>query len=75
MKEKDTTCPRKRFREDLVKQLRKWRENGNILIVCMDANENIYIKSTRQMLTNREGSAVREVMGDFTGKNVGATFF
>ena len=24
MKEKDRSCPRKRFREDLVRQLKKW---------------------------------------------------
>ena len=45
MKEKDHTCPRTRFKNDLLAQLRKWREQGDRLIVCMDANEDIYHKS------------------------------
>ena len=44
MKEKDRSCPRKRFQEDLVRQLKKWRDKGERLVVCMDANENIYCK-------------------------------
>ena len=28
-KQKDRTCPRKRFREDLVVQLKHWREKGD----------------------------------------------
>jgi exonuclease III len=42
--EKDDTCPRKRFIDDLSKQLEKWQEAGERLIVCMDANEHIYKK-------------------------------
>ena len=74
-KEKDDTCPRRRFREDLEKQLKSWRESGERLIVCMDANEHIYEKSIGKMLTNEDGLAMREVVGDFTGKRLGATFF
>ena len=75
-KEKDyETCPRTRFREDLIKQLRLWREEGDRLIVCMDANENIYKKSIGRMLTDPGGLAMKEVVGDFTGKKLGATFF
>jgi hypothetical protein len=40
-KKKDLTCPRTKFREDLVEQLTRWREEGDKLIVCLDANENI----------------------------------
>ena len=69
------TCPRKRFREDLVKQLRKWRENGDRLIVYMDANENIYTKSIGTTLTKATGLSMQEAISKFTGKKLGATFF
>ena len=36
-KVKDETRPRRRFHDDLVKQLTQWREQGDRLIVCMDA--------------------------------------
>jgi hypothetical protein len=36
-----TTCPRTLFREELIKQLMKWREEGDRLIECMDANDHI----------------------------------
>jgi hypothetical protein len=36
------TCPRVKFREDLVAQLMRWREQGGKLIACLDANEDIY---------------------------------
>ena len=41
----------------------------------MDANENIYKKSIGKRLTDPEGPAMRELIGDFTGKKLGATFF
>lgn len=75
LREKDDTCPRTRFREDLVAQLKKWREEGDRLVVCMDANENIYKKSIGKTLTDMTGLAMREVVGDFTGKRIGATYF
>eukprot|EP00956_Cyclotella_meneghiniana_P012309 scaffold17488_cov39-Cyclotella_meneghiniana.AAC.2 len=31
-REKDLTCPRKQFRDDLIKQLVQWREEGDRLI-------------------------------------------
>ena len=39
-KKNDLTCPRTKFREDLVEQLTRWREEGDRLIVCLDANGN-----------------------------------
>ena len=75
MVESDQTCPRTRFREDFTKQLEQWRGAGDRLIVCMDANENIYRKQIGKLLTNEEGLAMKEVVGDFTGQKLGATFF
>ena len=40
----DDTCPRVRFREDLIKQLKAWKEQGARLIVCLDCNDDIYKK-------------------------------
>ncbi len=37
----DLTCPRTKFWEDLVGQSKQWREDGDQLIVCLDANKNI----------------------------------
>ncbi len=71
---KDNTCPRKCFHDNLMKQLNKWRHEGDRLVVCMDANEDIYTKSLGKYLTSSEGLNIVEVVGDFTGKRIGATF-
>ncbi len=39
---KDDTCPRARFWEDLLRQMKQWRKDGERLILCLDANKNIY---------------------------------
>lgn len=75
LKESDRTCPRRRFHDDLVKQLQQWRDEGDRLIVCMDANENIYKKSMGKSLTSPDGLNMQEVVGTFTGQQVGATHF
>ena len=73
--QKDLSCPRVRFRHDLVKVLKQWREEGDRLIVCMDANEDIYKKSIGKTLTDTEGLNMVEAVGEFTGKKIGPTFF
>ena len=74
-KEETCTYPRTRFREDLLKQLKTWRNAGDRLSVCMDANEHIYKKRICKSLTDVEGLGMHEVVGAFTGENIGATFF
>jgi hypothetical protein len=74
-KKGDLTCPQTKFREDLVTQLKKWREDGNRLIVCLDANEHIYKNSIGQTLTDIEGLAMREIIGAITNQPVGPAFF
>ena len=74
-KRNSLVCPRVKFREDLVKQLQKWRAEGDRLIVCLDANEDKYRKPLGRVLTSVDGLAMREVVGDFTGKRIGPTFF
>jgi hypothetical protein len=74
-KEKDLKCPRKRFHNDLMWQLEKWCLEGDCLIVCMDANEDIYQKSLGKLLMRTDGLNMLEVVGEFTGKRIGPTFF
>jgi hypothetical protein len=71
----DLTSPQKKFYDDLIGQLKKWREDGNRLVVCMDTNEDIYKKSIGQSLTSIEGLNMKEFAGEFTGKKIGPTFF
>jgi len=67
--------PRDKFYEDLISLLQGWRENGDRIILCLDANENIYTKRIGKALTDVDGLAMREVVGDFTGIPLGATYF
>ena len=53
----------------------QWREAGDRLIMCMDANEDIYKKSLEKSLTKEDGLGMQEVVGTFTGEKLGATFF
>jgi hypothetical protein len=71
----DLSCPRKKFLEDLTGLLKQWRDEGDSIVVCMDANENIYSKSIGKMLTHHEGLNMQEVVREFTGKKIGPTFF
>ena len=68
-------CPRVKFREDLLAQLRQWREEGDKLVVCLDANEDIYKKLIGKALTDIDGLAMMEVVGAFTGIDIGPTYF
>jgi hypothetical protein len=74
-KKGDLTCSQTEFREDLVAQLKKWRKEGDHLIVCLDAKEHIYKKSVGKALTDIDGLAMSEVVGDFTRQPVGPTYF
>lgn len=71
----DLTCPQKKFYEDLTAQLSKWREEGDRLVVCMDANEDIYRKVIGRSLTDIHGLNMSKIVGDFKGKKIGPTFF
>ncbi len=62
----DDTCPRSRFREDLLRQMRQWRRAGERLILCLDANENIYLGKLGRELTDLHGLGMKDVVGEFT---------
>jgi hypothetical protein len=68
-------CPRTRFREDLLETLKQWRDAGNRLVICLDVNTHIYQKAIGKLLMAIDGLVMREVVGDFTTKQIGATFF
>ena len=68
-------CPRTKCKSDLLHQLTKWRQEGDRLIVCMDVNEHIYTKSMGRQITDPNGLAMVEVVGNHTGTNLGATYF
>jgi hypothetical protein len=74
-KKGDLTCPRTKFREDLVAQLKKQRKEGSRSIVFLDVNKHIYKKSIGKALTNIDGLSMREVVGNFTCQLVGPTYF
>jgi hypothetical protein len=74
-REKNLTCPQKWFQDDLMRQLEQWRLAGDHLIVCMDANEDIYWKSIGKSLMKTDGLNMSKVVGDFTGRKNGPTFF
>ena len=45
------------------------------MIVCLDANEDIYRKSIGKTLTDRDGLGMQEVVSTFTREKLGATYF
>ena len=42
-------CPRLQFRLDLVNQIKKWQQNGELIVVMMDFNENLLRDGPLQM--------------------------
>ncbi len=44
-------------------------------MVCLDANEDIYKKEIREALTDLGMLGMKEVVGAYTGKKIGPTFF
>jgi hypothetical protein len=56
-------------------QLRRWQQDGVKLIVCLDANEDIYHKLREKALPDINRLAMKEVVGKFTHQLVGHTFF
>ncbi len=75
MQKKDLICPRKKFHNDLVSQMEKWRKDEDHFVVCLDENEDIYKKSLGIFFTKSDSLNMSEVVGGFTGKKIGPTFF
>jgi hypothetical protein len=53
----------------------QWQKDGEWLILCLDANENIYRGELGWQLTKLGGLGMREVVGEFTARQLGATHF
>jgi hypothetical protein len=64
-----------RIFEDLLRQMKQWRKDGERLILCLDANENIYHGEPGRQLTELDGLGMKEVVGEFTARQLGATYF
>lgn len=71
----DTTCPRKKFEEDLVQLLISWRQAGRRLIVCLDANDHIYTGKLAKALTGSPQLDLFESTLATTGSRLTATYF
>ena len=56
-------------------QLKEWRAEGDQIAVCMVANKDIYRKLIGKALMNQDRLIMSEVVGDLTGKKLGATYF
>jgi hypothetical protein len=72
---RDDMCPRSRFREDLLRKLKQWRWEGEQLILCLDANKNIHRGELGWELMDLHGLGMKEVIGEFTTRRLGATYF
>jgi hypothetical protein len=74
-KKKDLTCPNKLFRQHLVHQLKKWRKEGDRIILFMDHNEHTYDGPLGRALADKDGLGLQEAVLRHTGRKTGATFF
>jgi len=55
--------------------MKQWRAAGKHLVLCLDANENIYRAELGWQLMDLCSLGMKEVVGEFTGRQLGATFF
>ena len=50
----DDRCPRLAFRQDFKKELRKWIQMGDQIVVSGDVNESVFHPSIAELLENNE---------------------
>ena len=74
-KQNSTKSPQTHFWKDLLVALQTLRDEGHKMAVCLDANEDIYKKSIGKVLTDKDGLAMKEVVGAHTGQQLGKTYF
>jgi hypothetical protein len=72
---KDQTCPRRRFEQDLLQLLTKWRQEGRRLVVCLDANDHVYRSRLGRALISTPDLDLSETMLSHTGNELSATYF
>ncbi len=69
------TCPRTKFKEDLLTQLSTWRQEGRRLILCLDANDHVYSGSLGRALVEHPDLDLQESILTSTGTHLTATHF
>jgi hypothetical protein len=74
-KEKKDQDPRARFLADLVALVSKWQKEGKNVVICLDANEDIYSGVIGKTLTDRDGLNLVEAVQQSAGEKMGATHF
>jgi hypothetical protein len=67
--------PRRKFLEDLVALLEKWKGEGKRMVVMLDANEDVYRGEIGKCLTNENGLDLVETVHQCSGKKLTATHF
>jgi hypothetical protein len=55
--------------------MKQWRKDSERLILCLDANENIYRGELGRRLTELDGLGMKEIVGEFTARQLGAMYF
>ncbi len=73
-KKKDLTCPLILFHQHLVKQIKKWRAEGDRIVLFMDHNEHVYDGALGKALSESEGLNLQEVILQHTGTKTGVNF-
>ena len=74
-KKKDLTCPLIVFRQDLIKQLQKWRAAGEKIILFMEHNKHMILGALGKALADRGRLDLREAIIQHMSKSPGAMFF
>jgi hypothetical protein len=75
MKRKDLTCPNKLFQQHLVHQLKKWRKEGDRIILFMGHNKHTYDGPLGRALADTDQLGLQEAVLRHTGRKTGTTFF
>jgi hypothetical protein len=74
-KRRDMTCPLVLFRRQLIKQIKKWRAEGDRIILFMDHNEHVTKGPLGKLLADKNGLDLQEAILHHTGSCPGATYF
>ena len=73
--QRNVTFPLQLFKDDLIAQMEKYKDEGYRFILCMDENKNIFTKTIAHRLTDSTTLGMRNVVKDHMGKEYGDTYF
>jgi hypothetical protein len=74
-RKKDLTCPIALFQRDLIKQITKWQDLGDRIILFMDHNKHVTKGPLGKELGDKNGLDLREANVQHMGASPGAKFF